>query len=53
MHAAPFEHAAQGENVARVVVDEQNRLTDEVLIRAVQPFEHTLHVIGQVPNYPM
>ena len=48
LHAAPLEHAAQREDVAGVVVDQQHRLADQILVGAVQPLEHPLLVGGQV-----
>ena len=48
LHAAPLQHAAQREDVARVVVDEQHRLADQILVGAVQPLEHALLFGGQV-----
>ncbi len=48
LHAAPFEHAAQREDVARVVVDQQHRPADQVLVGAVQPLDHALLVVRQV-----
>ena len=34
-HAAPFEHAAQREDIARVIVNEQHRAADQILVGAV------------------
>ena len=48
LHAAPLEHAGQREDVAHVVVDDQHRLADQVLVRAVQPLEHLLLLGRQV-----
>src|SRR4029079_3575967 len=47
-HAAPLEHAAEREDVAGVVVDQQNRAVDEVLIGAVETLQHALLFGGQV-----
>ena len=48
MHAAPFQDAAQREDVARVVIDQKHGLADEVIIRAVQALDHALLVVRQV-----
>src|SRR5262249_39800767 len=42
LHAAPLEHAAQREDVAGIVVDQQNGAVDEILVGAVEPLEHAL-----------
>ncbi len=41
-HPAPLQHAAQREDVAGVVVDQQNGSIDEILVGAVQPLQHAL-----------
>ena len=42
MHAAAFQHARQREDIARIVVDQQHRAADQILVGAVQPLEHAL-----------
>ena len=52
-HAAALEHAAQREDVARIVVDEQHRAADQVLVGAVQPLQHPLLLGRQVGDHPV
>ena len=53
MHAAPLQHARQGEDVAGVVIDQQHGATDEILVGAVEPLEHALLLDGQVGDDAM
>ncbi len=52
-HAAPFEYAAQGKDIARVIVDQQHRTPDQIFIRTVQALEHALLGLRQVSDNPM
>ncbi len=52
-HAAAFQHAAEREDVARIVVDEEHRLADEILVRAVQLLEHALFFRRQIADHAM
>ncbi len=42
LHAAPLQHAAQREDVARVVVHQQRGPADQILIGTIELFEHPL-----------
>ena len=42
LHAAPFQHAGQREDVAGVVVDQQRGLADQILIGTVELLQHPL-----------
>ena len=52
-HAAPLEHAAEREDVAGVVVDQQHGAADQVLVRAGQPLEHSLLFGRQIGHHPV
>ena len=51
LHPAPLEHAAQREDVAHVVVDDEHRLADQIFVGAVQALEHLLLVRRQVGDH--
>jgi hypothetical protein len=53
MHPAPLEHAAEREDVARVVVDQQHSLADQILVRAVQPLDHLLFLGRKITDDAM
>ena len=52
-HAPPFENAAEREDIAGVVIDQERRAADEALIRGRQPFQHALLFRRQVGNHAM
>ena len=52
-HAAPLEHAAQGKDVARVIVDQQHGASNQIFIRAVQAFQHALLALRQIGDHAM
>ncbi len=41
-HTAALQHAAQSENIARIVIDKKNGPADEILVRIMQAFQHRL-----------
>ena len=47
-HAASLEHAREREDVASVVVDEQGRLPNQILVGASEPLEHLLLLDGKI-----
>src|SRR5207247_2445753 len=48
LHAAALQNAAQGEDVANVVVHHQHAFADQVIVGAVQALEHLLLRRGQI-----
>src|SRR5690348_11259755 len=52
-HATALENAAEGENVAHVVVNDQNSFSDESFIGAVQAIEHALLFARQIGDHAM
>ena len=52
-HAAAFQDAAQGEDVAHVVVDYQHGLANEVVIGAMQAFDHLLLLLRKIGDNAM
>ena len=50
VHAAAFQHTAQREDIARVVVHEQNGLPDEILVGTVQALQHALLFLRKIAD---
>ena len=53
VHPPALQHAAQRENVARIVVHQQHRLPDQIFVGAVEPFQHALLFRRQVGHHAM
>ena len=52
-HSAALQHAAEGEDVAHVVVHHQHFLADQRVVGTVQPVEHLLLLRRQVGDDAM
>jgi hypothetical protein len=48
LHAVAFEHAGESEDVAHVVVDDEDLLALQGLVGLVEPFEHPLLLRGEI-----
>ena len=50
-HAAALQHTAEGEDIAHVIIDDQDLLAHQRLVGAVQPVQHLLLLNGQVADH--
>ena len=53
LHAAPFQHAGEREDVAGVVVDQKRGLSDQILVGTVEPLQHALLLDRQFRDHAM
>ena len=51
VHSAALENAAEGEDVAHVVVDDQHLLAHQLLVGAMQPIQHVLLFARQIGDH--
>ena len=53
VHAPALENAAQGKDIARIVIDEQDGASYQILIGAMQPLQHALLFKRQIGYQPV
>ena len=52
-HSAPFQHAAEREDVAHVVIHDQHLLSHQSVVGTMQPVQHFLLLRRQIGDHAM